>query len=199
MGLHTDEDVQERRGPHLPIMNLHERSLSVLACKYVDEVVIGSPTIITRDLLTTFNISLVVRGSVSETSVAKDKDPVRKRAACAAAWAESAGAGAMTLPDTAEQPVAAWKGRVQRRVASSCILTTALPYRCSALLLQARYAVPAALGILHVLPSADPDMSARNIIQRIVQKREQFEARNAKKVVSEQKYYENKKEYVQEL
>lgn len=59
--------------------------------------------------------------------------------------------------------------------------------------------MPAALGILHVLPSGDPDMSARNIIQRIVQKREQFEARNAKKVVSEQKYYENKKEYVQEL
>lgn len=100
MGLHTDEDVQERRGPHLPIMNLHERSLSVLACKYVDEVVIGSPTIITRDLLTTFNISLVVRGSVSETSVAKDKDPVRKREP---AWAESAGTGAMTLPDTAAQ------------------------------------------------------------------------------------------------
>ena len=33
VGLHTDEDVQGRRGPHLPIMNLHERSLSVLACK----------------------------------------------------------------------------------------------------------------------------------------------------------------------
>ena len=25
VGLHTDEDVTERRGPHLPIMNLHER------------------------------------------------------------------------------------------------------------------------------------------------------------------------------
>lgn len=33
VGLHTDEEVQSRRGPHLPIMNLHERSLSVLACK----------------------------------------------------------------------------------------------------------------------------------------------------------------------
>ena len=41
MGLHTDEDVAERRGPHLPIMDLHERCLSVLACKYVDEVIIG--------------------------------------------------------------------------------------------------------------------------------------------------------------
>ncbi|KAK9853648.1 hypothetical protein WJX84_001343 [Apatococcus fuscideae] len=67
VGVHTDEDVQERRGPHLPIMDLHERSLSVLACKYVDEVIIGAPLEISDDLLTTFNISLVVRGSVSET------------------------------------------------------------------------------------------------------------------------------------
>lgn len=41
VGLHTDEDVAERRGPHLPIMDLHERCLSVLACKYVDEAIIG--------------------------------------------------------------------------------------------------------------------------------------------------------------
>jgi hypothetical protein len=38
VGLHTDEDVQARRGPHMPIMNVHERALSVLACKCVDEV-----------------------------------------------------------------------------------------------------------------------------------------------------------------
>lgn len=43
VGVHTDEDVTERRGPHLPIMGLHERALSVLSCRYVDEVVIGEP------------------------------------------------------------------------------------------------------------------------------------------------------------
>lgn len=42
VGIHTDEDVAERRGPHQPIMNLHERALSVLACKYADEVIIGA-------------------------------------------------------------------------------------------------------------------------------------------------------------
>lgn len=42
VGVHTDEDVTERRGPHLPIMGLHERALSVLSCRYVDEVVIGA-------------------------------------------------------------------------------------------------------------------------------------------------------------
>lgn len=42
VGLHADEDISEQRGRHLPLMDLHERSLSVLACKYVDEVVIGA-------------------------------------------------------------------------------------------------------------------------------------------------------------
>jgi len=68
VGLHTDEDIMKRRGPHLPIMNLHERSLSVLACKYVDEVIIGVPSCVSEDLIRTFNISLVVRGSQSEFS-----------------------------------------------------------------------------------------------------------------------------------
>jgi ethanolamine-phosphate cytidylyltransferase len=27
----------------MPILNVHERALSVLACRYVDEVIIGAP------------------------------------------------------------------------------------------------------------------------------------------------------------
>ena len=42
VGLHSDEDVRERRGTHLPIMDLHERALSVLACCHVNEVIIGA-------------------------------------------------------------------------------------------------------------------------------------------------------------
>lgn len=76
VGVHSDEDVCERRGPHLPIMELHERALSVLSCRYVDEVVIGAPMAITEDLLTTFNISLVVSGTVHET---RSRDSEQKR------------------------------------------------------------------------------------------------------------------------
>jgi ethanolamine-phosphate cytidylyltransferase len=43
-------------------MNLHERTLSVLACKYVSEVVIGAPYAVTRDLLDHFNVSVVCHG-----------------------------------------------------------------------------------------------------------------------------------------
>ncbi|KAH7554623.1 hypothetical protein JRO89_XS12G0249600 [Xanthoceras sorbifolium] len=57
-----------KRGAHRPIMNLHERSLSVLACRYVDEVIIGAPWEVSKDMITTFNISLVVHGTVAENN-----------------------------------------------------------------------------------------------------------------------------------
>jgi hypothetical protein len=65
-------------------------------------------------------------------------------------------------------------------------------------LTQSRYEVPKSLGIFRILPSAAPDMSTRKIIHRIVDKRTEFEARNAKKTVSEAKYQASKT-YVQEL
>jgi ethanolamine-phosphate cytidylyltransferase len=40
-----------KRGAHRPIMNLHERSLSVLACQYVDEVIIGAPWEVSKDMV----------------------------------------------------------------------------------------------------------------------------------------------------
>ncbi len=44
-------------------MNLHERVMNVLSCKYVDEVVIGAPWEVTKDLITTLNIQVVASGS----------------------------------------------------------------------------------------------------------------------------------------
>ncbi|XP_074578172.1 ethanolamine-phosphate cytidylyltransferase-like [Curcuma longa] len=66
VGIHTDQTISATRGPHRPIMNLHERSLSVLACRYVDEVIIGAPWEVSKDMITTFNISLVVHGTIAE-------------------------------------------------------------------------------------------------------------------------------------
>lgn len=137
VGLHTDEDVEARRGPHTPIMNVHERALSVLACKYVDEVIIGAPTIINDDLLRTFNISLVVRGSVTETRTQNSGD-------------------------------------------------------------SERYDLPRKRKLFKPLPSAS-SITTRSIIQRIVDNRAAFEARNAKKVASEAAYYQSSKDYVQEV
>ncbi|XP_043200315.1 ethanolamine-phosphate cytidylyltransferase-like, partial [Amphibalanus amphitrite] len=47
VGLHTDPIVNRYKGYNYPIMNLHERTLSVLACRYVGEVVIGAPYAVT--------------------------------------------------------------------------------------------------------------------------------------------------------
>lgn len=42
-------------------------SASVLACRHVDEVIIGSPWEITRDLLVTMDVSVVVTGTHSDS------------------------------------------------------------------------------------------------------------------------------------
>ncbi|CAH8376367.1 unnamed protein product [Eruca vesicaria subsp. sativa] len=67
VGIHNDQTVSARSGARHPIMNLHERSLSVLACRYVDEVIIGAPSEVSKDTITTFDISLVVHGTVAES------------------------------------------------------------------------------------------------------------------------------------
>ncbi|XP_059645668.1 ethanolamine-phosphate cytidylyltransferase-like [Cornus florida] len=75
VGIHPDQTVSANRGAHRPIMNLHERSLSVLACRYVDEVIIGCPLEISKDMITTFNISLVVHGTVAEDNFQENQTP----------------------------------------------------------------------------------------------------------------------------
>lgn len=49
VGLHDDKTVNQYKGLNYPIMNLFERSLCVLQCKYVDCVVIGAPYVPTYD------------------------------------------------------------------------------------------------------------------------------------------------------
>ncbi|KAE9607614.1 hypothetical protein Lal_00026699 [Lupinus albus] len=129
VGIHSDETVSEHRGNHYPIMHLHERSLSVLACRYVDEVIIGSPWEITKDMITTFNISAVVHGTVAENSLDSESDP---------------------------------------------------------------YEVPKSMGIFHLLESPK-DITTTSVAQRIMANHEAYMKRNAKKALSEQRYYEEKK------
>merc|ERR1712176_1536806 len=43
-------------------MNLHERVLSVLACRYVNQVIIGAPYNFTKELIDQFKINTVVHG-----------------------------------------------------------------------------------------------------------------------------------------
>jgi len=63
VGVHNDQVVNRIRGMNYPILNMQERVLSVLACRYVDDVVIDAPYVITREMISSLNISLVCVGS----------------------------------------------------------------------------------------------------------------------------------------
>jgi len=62
VGLHTDPIVNEYKGGNYPIMNLHERVLTVLACRYVNQVIIGAPYVVSKDVIDQFKINVVVHG-----------------------------------------------------------------------------------------------------------------------------------------
>lgn len=47
----------------MPLMNLHERVLSVLGCQYVDDVLIDAPYEITPEMIARLNISEVLTGT----------------------------------------------------------------------------------------------------------------------------------------
>ncbi|CCU80560.1 ethanolamine-phosphate cytidylyltransferase/MUQ1 [Blumeria hordei DH14] len=51
-GIHDDEVINYWKGLNYPIMNILERGLCVLQCKYVDLVIFGAPFAPTRDYLT---------------------------------------------------------------------------------------------------------------------------------------------------
>ena len=63
VGLHTDLVVNRYKGSNYPIMNLHERVLSVLACRYVNQVIIGAPYKVTEELVKQFKVCVAARKS----------------------------------------------------------------------------------------------------------------------------------------
>eukprot|EP00123_Amoebidium_parasiticum_P005577 comp16739_c0_seq1/m.15047 comp16739_c0_seq1/g.15047 ORF comp16739_c0_seq1/g.15047 comp16739_c0_seq1/m.15047 type:complete len:393 (-) comp16739_c0_seq1:586-1764(-) len=62
VGLYTDQAINKYRGSNWPIMNLHERVLSVLSNRHVDDIVIGCPLKVTAELLDHFKVDVVVKG-----------------------------------------------------------------------------------------------------------------------------------------
>ncbi|XP_065898519.1 ethanolamine-phosphate cytidylyltransferase-like isoform X1 [Dysidea avara] len=75
VGLLIDHVVNRYKGGNYPIMNLQERVLNVLACKYVSEVVIGAPYCVTAELLDHFKVNVVVHGSTTILPDENGADP----------------------------------------------------------------------------------------------------------------------------
>lgn len=51
---------------NLPLLNLHERVLTVLGCRFVDDVLIDAPYVITPEVIASLKISEVVHGTCFE-------------------------------------------------------------------------------------------------------------------------------------
>lgn len=49
-----------------PIMNMYERALGALSCRYVDEVLLNAPWDLTEDVLKNHKISVVVAGNTED-------------------------------------------------------------------------------------------------------------------------------------
>jgi len=76
VGIHDDKIVNAIKGENYPIMSTHERVLSVLQCRFVDEVIIGAPYKVSKELLESQNVSVVVHGSADTAAPCEDgSDP----------------------------------------------------------------------------------------------------------------------------
>jgi len=79
VGIYDDYVVKQIKGEKYPIQHLYERVLTVLSCRYVDDVVIGAPFFITNELLKLLKVKIVAHGKTPESHLLADKlaDPYR--------------------------------------------------------------------------------------------------------------------------
>merc|ERR1712224_744004 len=73
--VHSDAVVNQQRGYNYPILAMHERVLSVLGCRYVDDILLDAPWHITEEMIATLGIAVVARGSVHDCSDCCTMDP----------------------------------------------------------------------------------------------------------------------------
>ena len=66
VGVVNDEVVNQHRGANYPIMNLNERVLSVVGCRYADDVLIDAPWEISADMIKSLGIHAVVSGTTHD-------------------------------------------------------------------------------------------------------------------------------------
>jgi ethanolamine-phosphate cytidylyltransferase len=62
VGVHSDTVVNRLRGKNFPLFNMKERVLSVLGCRFVDDVLMDAPYNITLEMIATLGIKEVIHG-----------------------------------------------------------------------------------------------------------------------------------------
>lgn len=76
VGIHSDYVVNKRKGSNLPIMSMQERVLSVLSCKFCDDVLLDAPYQVTAGLISHLGIDKVcaTKKRSASTSASEEKD-----------------------------------------------------------------------------------------------------------------------------
>ena len=62
VGVYDDVEANKILGVNYPICNIGERVMSLLACGYVDNVIIGAPRGVTKEMIEKMKISVVLHG-----------------------------------------------------------------------------------------------------------------------------------------
>jgi len=86
VGLHADDVVRQRRGAK-PVLSMLERAMGVLSVRWVDDVVLDAPWEVTKELITSMNVSVMVAGKKppageddapeTETKSRANTDPIK--------------------------------------------------------------------------------------------------------------------------
>lgn len=66
VGIHEDTVVRDAKGKHFPIMDVNERALGVLSCRFVDEVILGVPYTVTKNLIKNLEVKVVLSGKIHD-------------------------------------------------------------------------------------------------------------------------------------
>jgi len=77
VGLYDESTIREKQGKYWPMMSLQERTLNVLSCRYVDEVVIGCPWVVSKDMVNVLNIRVL---AIAENVMLSPNDLQRYKA-----------------------------------------------------------------------------------------------------------------------
>ena len=67
VGLHDDETIRIRTDNlNYPVMSANERAICILSCMYIDDVILGTPFVLTKCLLENMNVTTVISGRFSD-------------------------------------------------------------------------------------------------------------------------------------
>ena len=177
VGVHDDQAARRGRGAAYPVLALQERALGVMACRHVDDVIVGAPGEVTRDLIATFDVQTVVAEREDENQTTDDEF----QANAASRLLDDAPAGPTRETDDETRSMSHAGPRDPNGLAKTLGLFREVPRLSS-----------------HGASGAD-GLTSSEIVRRVAAARAAYEARNARKNQAEARYYEQKSNRTIEL